>query len=239
MKGSKISPMKNLKPEYYFDLSKFEHASIFDSCEFVYDVLSKIEEYLAKYTAYKIEVEIPDGVFLVNKEQISIGKGSHIEPGSYIKGPCILGKNCTVRHGAYIRGNFIAGDDSVIGHDTEVKNSILLNNAHAAHFAYLGDSIIGNHVNLGAGTKCANLKLDGQIINLVIHGKTITTGLRKLGALIGDGSSLGCNTVTNPGTFLGKNVISYPCTNFGGFVESNSLVKPDTKNIIKKISSSA
>lgn len=226
--------MKNLRPEYYFDLSHFEHKALFTSCAFVFDALSKIEDYLAHFKSFKIEVDVPDGVFLVNPEQISIGKGSVVEPGSYIKGPCIIGKNCTVRHGAYIRGNVIVGDGSIIGHDTEVKNSILLNHAMAAHFAYLGDSIIGNDVNLGAGTKCANLKLDGQVIDFMFEGKIVTTRLRKLGAIIGDGSSLGCNTVTNPGTFLGRNVISYPCTNFGGFVESNSLVKPDTKNIIKK-----
>lgn len=225
--------MKNLTPDYFFDLSKFKHKQLFEDSPLVFHVLSKIENYLSGHV-FKIEVDVPLGVILVNEESISIGKGTVLEPGAYIKGPCIIGKNCTVRHGAYIRGNFISGDGCVIGHDTEVKNTIMLDGAHAAHFAYLGDTILGNGVNLGAGTKCANLKLDGKEIAVVFEGNLILTGLRKLGAIIGDGCQLGCNSVTNPGTFLGKNVKSYPCTNFGGFIDSNSLIKPNTKNIIEK-----
>lgn len=224
--------MENLKLESFFDLSKFKHAEIFENCAFAWNAISKISSYLANYRHFNIEAEIPEGVYLIDRELISIGKGTVIEPGCYIKGPCIIGENCTIRHGAYIRGNFIAGDHSVIGHDTEVKNTIMLNHAHAAHFAYLGDSIVGNKVNLGAGTKCANLKLDGGKIDLMFKGTKISTELRKFGAIIGDGCQLGCNSVTNPGTVLGKNVMCYPCTNFGGYVAPNSLVKPNTKNII-------
>jgi NDP-sugar pyrophosphorylase family protein len=226
--------MKNLNPANFFDLSNFKHAKIFDDCNYVWDAITKISEYLSSYKNFKIEVDVPDNAYLIDKESISIGKGTIIEPGAYIKGPCIIGDNCVVRHGAYIRGDFIAGDSCVIGHDTEVKSTIMLNYAHAAHFAYLGNSILGNNVNLGAGTKCANLKLDGEKINLLCDGLLIATGLRKLGSIIGDGCQLGCNSVTNPGTILEKNVFCYPCTNFGGFIPENSLVQPDTKVIIKK-----
>lgn len=224
--------MENLKLESFFDLSNFKHAKIFENCPFAWTAISKISPYLANYRFFNIEAEVPEGVYLIDKELISIGKGTVIEPGSYIKGPCIIGENCTIRHGAYIRGNFIAGDHSVIGHDTEVKNTIMLNHAHAAHFAYLGDCIVGNKVNLGAGTKCANLKLDGSKIDLIFKDIKIPTELRKFGAIIGDGCQVGCNSVTNPGTVLGKNVMCYPCTNLGGYVPPNSLVKPNTKNII-------
>jgi len=227
--------MNNLKPEVFFDLSNFKHPKIFENCDFVWDAIAKIAPYLKAQKVFNIEVEIPEGVYLVNKEQISIGKGSVLEPGAYIKGPCIIGENCVIRHGAYIRGDFIAGDGCVIGHATEVKNTIMLNNAHAAHFAYLGDTILGMGVNLGAGTKCANLKLDGKKIDLLYDGEKIPTGLRKFGAIIGDGSQLGCNSVTNPGTILGKNVKCYPCTNFGGYISSNSVVKSGIKNIVKKL----
>lgn len=172
---------------------------------------------------------------MANPENISIGKGTVLEPGVYIKGPCIIGENCTIRHGAYIRGNLITGNGCVIGHDTEIKNSVMLNHAQAAHFAYLGDSILGNRVNLGAGTKCANLKLDHKNIAVRFGERLIETGLKKFGAIIGDDSQTGCNSVTNPGTLFGKQVFCYPCLNVGGFVASKQLIRPSNKVVISSI----
>lgn len=217
--------MKELPAGYFFDLTNYQHASIFDSQEYVWTALNQIETFLKTLPLGKIEADIHPGSFLVDAHLISIGKGSVIEPGAYIKGPCYIGENCVVRHGAYIRGNLITGNNCVIGHDTEIKNSILLNDAHAAHFAYVGDSILGNHVNLGAGTKCANLKFDNKKISVKFEGKSIETGLRKFGAIIGDNSQTGCNTVTNPGTLFGKLVLCYPTINVSGFVPSRSIVK--------------
>lgn len=224
--------MEKLEAEYFFDLISYRHSKLFENNLYVWEALAKIASYLETYSYKKNVANISEGAYLINPELISIGKGSLIEPGAYIKGPCILGENCTVRHGAYIRGNFIAGDNCVIGHDTEVKNSIFLNDVHAAHFAYVGDSILGNHVNLGAGTKCANLKFDNSIIVINVENKNVGTGLRKLGAILGDFSQTGCNSVTNPGTVLGKQVFCYPCVNVGGFVSSKSVVKSTEKIII-------
>lgn len=223
-----------LLPSSFFNLSDFQHAALFSDCTYVWEALTKIKSYLNNYPLGNIEVEIPEGVHLVNPELISIGKGSVIEPGAYIKGPCILGENCTVRHGAYIRGDFIAGNGCVIGHDTEVKHAIFLNKTHAAHFAYVGDSILGNKVNLGAGTKCANLKFDQSEIDIRFDGHLYKTGLRKFGAIIGDETQIGCNAVSNPGTLLGKKVFCYPCTNFGGVIPSESTVKSKDKCVITK-----
>lgn len=224
--------MTSLHPSYFFNLSKFKHAAIFNDCEYVWQALEKISSYLKQQKLGKIEVEVPQGTHLVDAELISIGKGTVIEPGAYIKGPCIIGENCVIRHGAYIRGDFIAGDQCVIGHDTEVKSSMMMDQANAAHFAYLGNTILGNRVNLGAGTKCANLKLDHGEIKIYFDGARIPTGLRKFGAIIGDGSQLGCNSVTNPGALLGQNVRSYPCTNFGGFIPSDKIVRSEARIII-------
>lgn len=226
--------MKNFTPQLFFDLTDYEHARLIMDCKMPWDALSNIHGYLTLHQLGRIEIEPSKGSYLINPEQISIGKGTVVEPGAYIKGPCIIGKNCTVRHGAYIRGDFICGNDCIIGHDTEVKNAIFLDGVHAAHFAYVGDSILGNKVNLGAGTKCANLKLDTSKIVIRIHGERIETGLRKFGAIIGDGSQTGCNSVLNPGTLLGKNVCCYPCTNFGGYVEANHVVKPSHNVIIQR-----
>lgn len=225
--------MQDLTAEYFFQLMKYEHASLFVSGEPVWKALERLEAYLKTLNLGKIEIDIPKNVFLVDAHLISIGSGSIVEPGAYIKGPCVLGKNCTVRHGAYIRGNLVAGDGCVIGHDTEIKHSILLDKAHAAHFAYVGDSILGNNVNLGAGTKCANLKFDSQKISVRVDGRLVDTGLRKFGAIIGDNAQTGCNSVTNPGTLLGQGVLCYPGVNVGGFVPSKSIVKNATGVVIK------
>lgn len=227
--------MNHLSPEYFFDFSNYAHAKLFKGCTYVWEALSRIKNHLQKTPLGHIEVDVPQGAYLINPELISIGKGTVLEPGIYIKGPCIIGENCIVRQGAYIRGDFIAGHGCVIGHDTEVKNTIMLDHAMAAHFAYLGDSILGNRVNLGAGTKCANLKFDHKSIALHFEGKVIETGLRKFGAIIGDDSQLGCNSVTNPGTLLGKQVFCYPCINVGGFVASRSLVRSSQKAVITSL----
>lgn len=225
--------MQKHHPSTYFDLTDVQHRAIFDDVEFVWEVLKKIENYLKILPLGTIEIDIPQGVTLVNPELISIGKGCTIEAGAYIKGPCFIGRDCQIRHGAYIRGNFIAGDRCVVGHATEIKNAIFLNDVHAAHFNYVGDSILGNHVNLGAGTRLANLKITEGNIKIICDGQVISTGCRKLGAILGDGVKTGCNAVTNPGTLMGKNSGCYPCSNFGGVVPSGSVVKPEIKLNIK------
>jgi NDP-sugar pyrophosphorylase family protein len=159
------------------------------------------------------------GAFLEGDE-IQIGEGSIIEPGAFIKAPTIIGKNTQVRQGAYIRGNVIVGDNCVVGHTTEIKNSIMLNGAKAGHFAYIGDSILGNNVNLGAGTKLANFefqnissktsKKDEKYIALKIENKPYPTELKKLGAILGDNVETGCNCVTAPGVIMGKECVIYP-----------------------------
>jgi NDP-sugar pyrophosphorylase family protein len=218
-----------MTPSVFFDLSMFAHRELFQENAFVWEALSKIAPYLKSKVLGTIETEIPPGAFLENREQIHIGKGCIVEPGAYIRGPCWIGEGSVIRHGAYIRGYVIAGRSCVIGHDSELKNSILLDEAHAAHFAYVGDSILGNKVNLGAGTKCANLKFDNSSITIFLEGKAINTGLRKFGAILGDNTQTGCNVVTNPGTILGPNVFCYPCTNVSGIVPGNSIVKSDQK----------
>ena len=216
----------------FFDLSTYEHSALFLAQSEVWEALKQIESYLKSIPLGRIEGDVSSRAYLINPELIFVGAGSIVEPGAYIQGPCWIGKNCTIRHGAYIRGNVITGEGCVIGHDSEVKASIFLNKAHAAHFAYVGDSILGHEVNLGAGTKCANLKLNHQPISIRKNNQRIDTGLRKLGAIIGDGCQLGCNSVTNPGTLMGPRGSSYPCLNFGGFIPAGSTIKPSAGVII-------
>ena len=145
---------------------------------------------------------------------IIIDRGATIEAGALLQGPCLIGAGTEVRHAAYIRGNVITGRNCVIGHATEIKNSLLFNEAKAGHFNYVGDSILGNAVNLGAGVKLANFKLPSSSAKITIQlglKTKIDSGLRKLGAILGDRSQIGCNSVTNPGTILVRDSVVYPC----------------------------
>ena len=164
---------------------------------------------------------------------IWVGEGTVVEPGALIKGPTIIGHNTEIRQGAYVRGNCLIGNRCVVGHTTEVKTSIMLDGAKAGHFAYIGDSILGNDVNLGAGTKLANLKIVQVEMKLRVEGQTYTTGLKKLGAILGDHVETGCNSVTSPGTLLGKASLVYPCVNVpGGFYPSRSVIGMRTKGVL-------
>lgn len=201
----------------FFDLKEIPWMPLFEEIDYPWQALERLSSFLSYYKK-RIEVPIPAGVYLVNEEQIFIGKGTVIEPGAFISGPCFIGPNCQIRHGAYIRGHVITGSHCIIGHDTEIKHSILLNGVRAAHFNYVGNSILGNRVNLGAGVKCANLRLDCKEVAIHFEGKKLLTGLKKLGAIIGDEAQIGCNVVTNPGTLIGKGTICYPCLNIGGII---------------------
>jgi UDP-N-acetylglucosamine diphosphorylase / glucose-1-phosphate thymidylyltransferase / UDP-N-acetylgalactosamine diphosphorylase / glucosamine-1-phosphate N-acetyltransferase / galactosamine-1-phosphate N-acetyltransferase len=163
-------------------------------------------------------IDLTEPVYLKNLG-IFMGKGTQLEPSAIIKGPTIIGDNCDIRQGAYIRGNTLIGNQCVIGHNTELKNSILMDHTEAGHFNYIGNSIIGSHVNLGAGSKLANLqfrsadeKLKGYInpIHICLDFETLDTGMEKLGAIIGDNVELGCNTIVCPGALIGKDVWVYP-----------------------------
>lgn len=213
---------------YFFDISTYRHSAIFSSINYPWEALNRLNAYLFSLELGKIEGLVSPDAYLINPEQIYIGKNSVVEPGAYLCGPCWIGDNCTVRHGAYVRGNLLTGDHCVIGHDTEIKNAIFLTKTHAAHFSYIGDSIIGNGVNMGAGSKCANFKLDQQLIDVRYKTEKIATFRRKMGAIIGDHSQIGCNTVLNPGTLVGQQVMCYPTLNVYGWIPSRSILKPES-----------
>ena len=150
--------------------------------------------------------------------RVYIEDSCSIEPYSYIKGPAYIGKGTEVRHGAYIRGYCYIGRDCVIGHSTEVKESIFFDKAKAGHFAYVGNSLLGSNVNLGAGTKLANLKLKKNLVYYKdpFSGERISSGLKKFGAIMGDSVATGCNSVLSPGSLLFPGSSILPCEHFNG-----------------------
>ena len=163
---------------------------------------------------------------IIQGNRLQLGNSVLIEPGAFIKSPAIIGDNTEIRQGAYLRGYCLVGKRCVVGHATEVKHTIFLDDAKAGHFSYLGDSILGNQVNLGAGSKLANLRFTSGDVQVRNDGKTVSTGLRKLGAVLGDQVQTGCNSVTNPGTIMGRKSILMPNTTApSGLHKASSLIR--------------
>jgi NDP-sugar pyrophosphorylase family protein len=212
-------------PADYLDLKQTDHAAIFHDVTHAWEVLPKLAAYLEQVSPANFGQVIGDPEI---GEQVYIGPDTIIEPGAYIKGPAWIGPNCQIRHGAYIRENVIVGAGSVVGNSCEIKNSILFNNCQVPHFNYVGDSILGAKVHLAAGVIVSNLKLAGDVITLRVGEALVSTGLRKFGALIGDGAEVGCNAVLNPGSVLGRHSLIYPGVAWRGILPANSIAKSAT-----------
>lgn len=214
------------KAEDLFNLTQTAHAAIFADCQFAWDALKKIEAYLSQQPRQNPAKRFPGASI---GEKVFIGEGTVVEPGALIKGPAIIGKNCQIRHNAYIRENVIIGDDCVVGNSSELKNSLLFNGAQVPHFNYVGDSILGHKVHLGAGVKISNIKLFPGNITVELDGVPFDTGLRKFGALLGDGAEAGCNAVLNPGSILGRGAVVYPNVFWRGILPANLIAKNKAK----------
>ncbi len=218
------------KPTDLFDLSQTEHAALFDGCEHAWEALKKISDYVAKLPRQNPPKRFPGASI---GEKVFIGEGTIVEPGALIKGPAIIGKNCQIRHNAYLREHVIIGDDCVAGNACEFKNALLFNGCQVPHFNYVGDSILGFKAHLGAGVILSNFKAFKGNITVQIEGVPFDTGLRKFGALLGDGVDIGCNAVLNPGSIIGRHSVIYPCTNWRGYLPANSIVK--NKAVVEEV----
>ena len=205
-----------------FDLTQTEHAVIFGGGNFAWDALKKIEPRLAQVPRQNPPKRFPGASI---GDRVIIGEGTIVEPGALIKGPAIIGKNCQIRHNAYIRENVLIGDDCVVGNSSELKNALLFNGAQVPHFNYVGDSILGHKAHLGAGVKISNLKMFPGNITVEMDGAPFDTGLRKFGALLGDGAEAGCNAVLNPGSILGRSAVIYPNVFWRGILPANMIAK--------------
>jgi len=195
----------------------------FDESTYPWEILPKIKDIVKELINNGIE-----GYTLI-KEGVLVGKNVRIAETATIIPPTIIGNDTEIRPGAYLRGNIIIGDKCVIGNSSELKNAILLTHVQVPHYNYVGDSILGNDSHMGAGSICSNLRNDGK--NIIIHAdKDYETGLRKIGALLGDGVQIGCGSVLNPGTIIGKHSLVYPLTMTRGVYPADSMIK-STKEI--------
>ena len=202
-------------------------APLFDSCEYPWEMLPKLKSYVLGI----IEKGIPG--YSIYSNDVLIGENVKIYPTATIEGPAVIGPNCEIRPGAFIRGSVIVGEGCVIGNSSELKNCILLDKVQIPHYNYVGDSILGYKSHMGAGTICSNLKADGKPV--VVHGEVdYETGLRKLGAILGDMADIGCNSVLNPGTVVGRCTSVYPMTRLRGVYPENCIVKSENNYVLKE-----
>jgi len=184
-----------------------------------------LDRILAALPSDSIEIRLPPDAHLIG-DRIAIGRGTRIFPGAVIEGPVRIGRDCEIRPGAYIRGGCWLGDGCVVGASTELKRAILLDGAKAPHLNYVGDSILGRGVNLGAGTVLSNFRHDGREVLIPLGDERRRTGRRKLGAILGDGVLTGCNSVLHPGAVVGRDSQIYPGVQLrAGVYPSRSVVK--------------
>lgn len=212
--------MENLKCTQLFDLSHTIAEKIFDNVTYPWEVLAKINKFIIE-----LGESLPPDEYEKKTDNIWIAKSAEIAPSSYIKGPAIIDRNAEVRHCAFIRGNAIVGEGAVVGNSTELKNVILFDKVQVPHYNYVGDSILGYKSHMGAGAITSNVKSDKTLVTIIYDGEKIETGLGKMGAVLADHVEVGCGSVLNPGTVVGKNVNIYPLSMVRGYIPADSIYK--------------
>ena len=217
--------LEKLKAHELFDLRATAYGDFLAGLAWPWDALKELGDFIRARLRREVKGEVMPGAHILGPD-VDVGPGTVVEPGAVIKGPTIIGANCEIRAGAYIRGLALIADGCVVGNSSEVKNALLLEGAHAPHFNYVGDSILGQRANLGAGVKLSNWKIarDKKVV-LNIAGEKLDTGLDKFGAILGDDVEIGCNAVTNPGTIVGPRTIIYSNCNVRGYVPADAVVK--------------
>ena len=221
------SPSDIPRAEELFDLRQTEHASLFDLLGQAWEVLPHIGDYL-RDTLRAAQLGQAHGQAVIEGD-VFIGEGTVIEAGALIRGPVWIGRNCHIGHGATLRGNVIVGDGCIVGHATELKNAVLFNGCEVPHFNYVGDSVLGHRVHLGAGVMLSNYRLIRGNVNVRTASGRLDSGLAKFGALIGDRTEIGCNAVLNPGAVIGRDCLLYPNVTFTGVLPARRLVKNKTE----------
>ena len=208
--------MKEFKIKNLYNLDETIASKIFEGATYPWEVLPKIEEFIKE-----LGNTLSSEEYEKRGEDIWIAKTATIAPTAYIKGPAIIGKNAEIRHCAFIRGKAIVGEGAVVGNSTELKNVILFNKVQVPHYNYVGDSILGYKAHMGAGSITSNVKSDKKLVVVKNKEEKIETGLKKFGAMLGDNVEIGCGSVLNPGTVIGKNTNVYPLSSVRGVVPSN------------------
>jgi len=203
-----------------FDLNETIAAGIFEGVVYPWEVLGKIGDYIVEL-GNTLSLDEYDKV----GENVWIAKSAKVAPTAFVNGPCIIDKGAEVRHCAFIRGNAIIGQGAVVGNSTELKNVLLFNKVQVPHYNYVGDSILGFKAHMGAGSITSNVKSDKSLVTINAPDAPIKTGIKKVGAMLGDNVEVGCGSILNPGTVIGRNTNIYPLSSVRGYVNAGSIYK--------------
>ena len=212
--------MKELEVKELYTLSETLAAPLLASVTYPWEALPKIGAFILELGATLSEEE-----YEKRGDNVWIARSAKVAPTASITGPCIIGKDTEVRHCAFIRGNALVGDGAVVGNSTELKNVILFNKVQVPHYNYVGDSILGYKSHMGAGSITSNVKSDKLLVKVHTPEGDIETGIKKFGAMIGDEVEVGCGSVLNPGTVIGKNTNVYPLSSVRGVIPADSIYK--------------
>jgi NDP-sugar pyrophosphorylase family protein len=211
-----------------FDLNETIAAELFTQTTYAWEVLPMISDFIRK-----IGPTLPADRFEQKGEDIWVAKSATVFDSAYIGGPCIIDEDATIRQCAFIRGSAIVGKGTVVGNSTELKNVVLFNKVEVPHYNYVGDSILGFHAHMGAGSITSNIKADKKNVVVKDGAEEMPTGLRKMGAMLGDWVDVGCNTVLNPGSVIGPRTNIYPVSMIRGCVPADHIYK-DREHIVAK-----
>ena len=212
-----------------YDLSHSMAGDYLSKFKYPWEALEGIKEFILE-----LGKTLPEDEYDHPKEDVWIAKDATIYPNNYIGGPCIIGHKTEVRPGAFVRGSALVGENCVVGNSTEMKNVILFDNVQVPHYNYVGDSILGYRAHMGAGSITSNVKSDKKLVVIKNEDEMIETGRKKVGAMIGDRVEVGCNSVLNPGTVIGRDSNVYPVSCVRGVIPANSIYKEARKIVIKE-----
>ncbi len=203
-----------------YDLTKTIAAKLFEGINYPWEVLSNIGDFIMELGS-----TLPTDEFEMTGNHVWVSRYAKVTPTAYINGPAIICRDAEIRHCAFIRGNAIIGEGAVVGNSTELKNVVLFDKVQVPHYNYVGDSILGYKAHMGAGSITSNVKSDKTLVTINYNGEKIKTGLKKIGAMLGDNVEVGCNSVLNPGTVVGRSAQIYPLSMVRGYVPADSIYK--------------
>ncbi len=212
--------MEKLMIKNLFDLEKTIAAELFEGAVYPWEVLPKIKDFIIK-----LGNTLDPEIYEKRGEDIWVAKSATVAPSAFLGGPLIICENAEIRHCAFIRGSAIVGAGAVVGNSTELKNAVLFDGVQVPHYNYVGDSILGYKAHTGAGAITSNLKSDKQLVTIMCDGQKVETGVKKFGAMLGDFADIGCNSVLNPGTVVGRGSRVYPLSMVRGYVPERSIYK--------------
>ncbi|HIW82359.1 MAG TPA: UDP-N-acetylglucosamine pyrophosphorylase [Candidatus Acetatifactor stercoripullorum] len=221
--------MENITIYDLFDLKETIAAELFAGAEYPWEVLPKIHDFIIE-----LGKRLPEEFYEKRGEDIWVAKSARVAPTACLNGPLIIDEEAEIRHCAYIRGNAIVGKGAVVGNSTELKNVVLFNKVQVPHYNYVGDSILGFKAHMGAGSITSNVKSDKTLVSVKGKEDFLETGLKKMGAMLGDCVEVGCNSVLNPGTVVGRNSNIYPTSMVRGVVPADSIFKSQKEIVAKR-----